>query len=79
MRFRPLESSGIRVAGYIDIDPRKIGNRIEGRPVLSPDRLPPVKEAFLLAGVGSRGARELIASQLRAQGRMEGEDFLLVA
>jgi glycosyltransferase involved in cell wall biosynthesis len=79
LRFRALESHGIRLAGYIDIDPRKIGKHIDGRPVLPPERLPPAGQAFLLAGVGARGARELIAAQLLAHGWVEGEDFLLVA
>jgi glycosyltransferase involved in cell wall biosynthesis len=79
LRFRALESHGIRLAGYIDIDPRKIGKHIDGRPVLSPERLPPADKAFVLAGVGTRGARDLIAAQLFAQGRVEGVDFQLVA
>jgi hypothetical protein len=79
LRFRPLESHGIRLAGYVDIDPRKIGKGIDGRPVVSPEQLPPAGEAFVLAGVGTRGARELIAARLLAQGRVEGKDFLLVA
>ncbi len=66
-------------AGYVDVDPRKIGGRIGGLPVLAPDSLPPPDGCFVLGAVGSRGAREFIRAQLRTQGRVEGRDFLMVA
>jgi glycosyltransferase involved in cell wall biosynthesis len=79
LRFRALELHGVPLAGFIDIDPTKAGRLWDGRPVVLPHDLPPREESFILAGVGSRGARELIAAQLREQGRIEGEDFLLAA
>jgi hypothetical protein len=74
-----LAGYGIRLAGYSDIAPSKIGQHISGLPVLDPEALPPAAACFILGAVGTRGARELIRDQLRAQGRIEGRDFLMVA
>ena len=49
----------------------------DGRWVVSPDQLP--AQAFVLAGVAKRGARELIAAELASSGRVEGVDYLLTA
>ena len=44
-----------------------------------PGNLPSRDRAFILAGVSSRGARELITAELHRLGRTEGADYLLVA
>ncbi len=67
------------LCAYIDVDPRKIGQRIEGIPVLAPDALTANPNAFVLGMVGSVGARDLIRSMLESTGRREGEDFLFLA
>jgi glycosyltransferase involved in cell wall biosynthesis len=76
-RFRAVEEGGTRFAGFVDIDARKAGRTLEGRRVVVPADLP--TDAFVVAGVGNRGAREEIAAFLRASGREEGRDFLLAA
>jgi glycosyltransferase involved in cell wall biosynthesis len=78
-RFASLADHGVHLAGYVDVDTRKIGGHIAGLPVLAPESLPPPAECFVLGAVGTRGAREFIRAQLRAQGRLEGRDFLMVA
>lgn len=78
-RFDPLEHEGLRLAGFIDIDPKKAGLHRDGRPVVMADDLPDRREAFVLAGVASRGAREAIAAHLVERGWVEGADFLMVA
>ena len=78
-RFRALETEGISIAGFIDVDRKKIGRLRDGRPVVGPHHLPSRDRAFILAGVSTRGARELIAAQLNGAGRTEGTDYLLVA
>ncbi len=78
-RFAHLAALGVGLAGYVDVDPRKIGGTIGGLPVLAPESLPTADACFVLAAVGTRGAREFIRAQLRAQGRVEGRDFLMVA
>jgi len=78
-RFAALESAGIELAGYIDIDAAKIGQRIAGRPVRSPRDLPPPDEAYVIGGVGVRGAREEIRASLEARGFRLGADFVPAA
>ncbi len=78
-RFAALAEHGIRLAGYVDIAPRKIGTSIGGLPVWAPEAVPPAGECFVLGAVGTRGAREFIRAELREQGRVEGRDFLMVA
>ena len=78
-RFHALESAGIHLAGFIDIDAKKLGRMRDGRRVVGPGTLPDKTHAFILAGVAKRGARELIAAELRRDGRQEGKDYLLTA
>ncbi|HEX6993416.1 MAG TPA: glycosyltransferase [Gammaproteobacteria bacterium] len=78
-RFAALERAGIELAGYIDIDAAKIGRRIAGRPVRSPGDLPPPDEAFVIGGVGVRGAREEIRARLEARGFRLGTDYVPAA
>ena len=80
-RAAGLESAGVAIAGYIDVDPKKTGRVLElqKRPVISPMHLPEPHEAFVLGYVSSRGARDLIRAQLRARGFREGSDFLICA
>ena len=78
-RFASLVAEGVELAGYVDVDPRKIGGRAAGLPVLAPTALPPAAECFIIVGVGTRGAREIIRRELLAQNRCEGRDFLLAA
>ncbi|HVU35800.1 MAG TPA: glycosyltransferase family 2 protein [Opitutaceae bacterium] len=78
-RAAHLETHGLPIAGYVDIDPRKQTRALggTGRPVLSPDALPPPSAAFVLGYVTSRGARDLIRDALRLRQFSEGTDFLL--
>lgn len=78
-RAADLEEHGLRIAGYVDVDPKKTTPALGGRgpAVVSPDRIPAA--AFVLGYVSSRGARELIRAALRAAGRTEGQDFLMCA
>lgn len=67
---------------WIDIDPRKIGNRIQGVPVVAPQSLPVAAAGnelpLVLIYVANHGARDLIATQLRALGYRRGIDYLAV-
>ena len=76
-RFDALAEHGVWIAGFIDIDPDRIGQRSLGRPVVAPANLPPIERSFIVSGVGVRGAREEIRETLLASGRREGEDFLI--
>lgn len=66
-RLRYLTGLGVKVSAFIDIDPRKIGYKIGGAPVLHPDDLPAPGKCFVLSWVGSRGARAEIEEKLAAK------------
>ncbi len=70
---------GIEITAYYDIDPRKVGHVVQGRPVLHRERIPPPGSAFLLSYVASRDAAAEIACFLLNRGHQEGKDFLLAA
>jgi GT2 family glycosyltransferase len=72
----------IPVAAFVDLDPRKIGQRIHGAPVVAPGDLFGAvggRRPFVLAAVGSPGARADIRDALQALGMVEIEDFRAVA
>jgi len=77
-RAAHLLGHGFRPSAWIDIDPRKIGNRIGGVPVVGPDWLAGAQRPFVLSYVSNHGARERIAADLQAMGYCAGEDYLMV-
>ena len=79
-RVRWLEREGLRPVAWIDIDPRKLGNRVQGRPVHPPTWLAgqPAPRPFVLGYVASHGARDRIARALEDMRYREGADYLMV-
>jgi glycosyltransferase involved in cell wall biosynthesis len=76
-----LVKKGIEPRVWIDIDPKKIGNRIKGVAVVSPEFLknhPQPAKPFVLVYVTNHGAREMIEVELESYGYRKGEDFLSV-
>jgi glycosyltransferase involved in cell wall biosynthesis len=78
-RARSLLDHGVRIEAFVDIDPRKIGRRLHGIPVVGPDALPRAGAAFLVSYVRSAGARDAIEAQLRAAGHRPGVHYILAA
>ncbi len=78
-RAAHLQSHGVRIAGYIDVDAKKTGRTVAGVPVIAPAEMPAPAEVFVLGYVASRGARELIRGELARRGFREGRDFLMCA
>lgn len=76
---RALDAEGVRVVAYVDVDPRKIGQRVHGRPVLAESALPVEPGAVLLAAVGAAGGRADIRAAALARGYVEGVDFFACA
>jgi len=77
-RAQHLIQHGFRPSAWIDIDARKIGNRVGGawvRPVDWLDRRP---LPFVLSYVTNHGAREWIRARLERLGYLEGNDFLFI-
>lgn len=74
-----LQDRGVRVAAWIDIDARKIGQRIGDATVHAPDWLAgAASKPLVLVYVASHGAREEIEAFLRESGYGWGEDYLVV-
>lgn len=78
-RAAMLRQHGARIEAWVDIDPKRIGARIDGVPVLSPEQLPAPSRCFVLPFVGSRGARERIVDWLERHGYHCGESYLPMA
>lgn len=65
---RALGERGVRVRAFVEVDPRKLGQRIHGAPVVDVASGSALGGAVHLAAVGQRGARERIRSEARKHG-----------
>jgi hypothetical protein len=75
---RLLTSAGIRVSGWIDVDPRKIGKSLLGAPVVGPE-VAHLHKYKLIVAIGVRGAREQFRTLIKPAGLQEGLDFICVS
>lgn len=74
---RHLREAGVTIDAFIDIDPRKIGNRVlSDVPVIAAATLGGPDGRLTLVCVASPGARALIAAELAARGHIEDVDWL---
>jgi FlaA1/EpsC-like NDP-sugar epimerase len=73
-----LLQQGYRPKAWIDIDPRKIGNRVDGIEVVDARWLAAHDRPFVLVYVTNHGAREEIMEELEGMGYRPGEDCLAV-
>ena len=78
LRCRHLLEKGFTPRAWIDIDPRKIGNSLQGVPVVAPHWLVQGDKYFVLIYVANHGAREIIARELQGLGYQRGSDYLVV-
>ena len=78
-RAEHLVALGIRIEAYLEIDPRKVGRIIHGRPVLFRQAVPEAGSCFVVSYVASHGAAECIGSFLLARGFMPGRGYILAA
>ncbi len=69
---------GIRPVVWVDIDPNKIGNRLDGVPVVDPSWLRREDRPFVLSYVAVHGARECIEADLHRMDYRKGEHYLHV-
>jgi hypothetical protein len=76
---RALAVRGLRVAAFVEVDPRKLGMRIHGAPVVGVDEVAPFREALHLAAVGSPEGRRRVREAAAARGLHEGRDLIAVA
>lgn len=77
--MRGLARLGVTVAAVVEVDRRKIGQRIDGVEVIAAEALPGPGRLRLFAAVGAKGARAEIRAFAAARGWNEGQDFFCVA
>ncbi|MAN95821.1 MAG: glycosyl transferase [Gemmatimonadetes bacterium] len=76
---REVQAQGGSVRAFVDLDPRKIDQRIHGAPVIHPSGIDEYRDGFSVAAVGQEGARHQICSELELAGWEEVADFVAVA
>lgn len=80
--LRELVAAGVPVAALADLDPRRIGMRIDGVPVVEAGEAARGGRFGELLGLGALGkpaGRRELRRRLPGLGRAEGEDFYFVA
>ena len=78
-RSRLLINKGFAPIAWIDIDPKKIGNRLEEIPVHPPEWLKIQKrKPLVLVYVANHGARQIIAEELEDYGYRAGKNYLQI-
>lgn len=74
---RALLDEGVTILATVDVDPRRIGQRIQGRPVISHEAGFALRgQALGLTALGRPEARAELREKLRAAGWREGTDYL---
>jgi glycosyltransferase involved in cell wall biosynthesis len=76
---RALRARGHRVAAFVEVHPRRLGQRIHGVPVVPVSEAAVIADALHLAAVGQPGAREEIRRQAARLGLRDGSDLIAVA
>ncbi len=76
---RALKAAGHSVAAFVEVDRRKIGQRIDGAPVLSLPQVSSLSGCLHLGAVGQPGARSRIREVAAGLGLVDGVDLLAVA
>jgi glycosyltransferase involved in cell wall biosynthesis len=75
---RLLAGAGIPVSCWVDVDPRKIGRKLHGAPIIATDQLR-TQQGKILVAIGVRGAREQFREIAQPLSLKEGLDFICVA
>ncbi len=76
---RALQALGARVERFIEVNPRKVGQRIHGVRVVWPDDLGEPGDEHVISAVGASGARAEIRAYLDSRGHLEGPHFTCAA
>jgi glycosyltransferase involved in cell wall biosynthesis len=76
---KALLADGHPVMAFVEVDPRKIGQRVSGVPVRGLDGLPVGQGPLHLAAVGQPGARDRIRQEAARRGLVDGRDLIAVA
>jgi hypothetical protein len=76
---RALRAAGHELRAFVEVDPRKLGGRVHGVPVLAVREAGALRGPLHLAAVGQKGARERIRAEAARLGLAEGDDLIAVA
>jgi len=76
---RALRARGHEVAAFVEVHPRRLGERIHGVPVVPVEAAAATRGALHLAAVGQPGAREEIRRHAARLGLHDGADLIAVA
>jgi len=74
-----LQGEGIKVAGFLEVHPRRIGGEKRGLPVWPIEQVRDLHGSMVLVAVGAAGAREKIRRFMQENHWVEGEAYLFVA
>lgn len=77
-----LLEQGVEVEAFIEVNPRRVGGKKRGLPVLHFSKIKEYTDdnnALIIGAVGARGARAEIRQALLDMGKEEGADFLFAA
>ncbi len=76
---RALAAHGKRPSHVVELHPGRLGNRIDGAPVIRPEALVQVRDRPVVVSVARDGPRAEIRRALRDMGFREGDDFVCAA
>lgn len=76
---RALAEAGARVAAFVEVSPRRLGQRIHGAPVVAVAEAARLADALHLGAVGQSGARARVRAEAARVGLVEGHGFFAVA
>jgi len=70
---------GSEIKAFVDVDHKKVGNKVNGIPVIYPQNLENYPKTPVLSYVSSQGARLNIRPWLISNNYVEGKDFFMMA
>lgn len=73
-----LEKSGVVIAGWIDVDPKKIGNIVHGRKVTGRETLEK-ESSFAVAYLAGHDANDQLEEFMSTNGYTLGKDYILAS
>jgi glycosyltransferase involved in cell wall biosynthesis len=76
---RELLAAGTPLAAFVEVDPRKLGKRIHGAPVVPVERAGQFPDALALGAVSGPEGRAQVRELAAGLGLVEGRDFVAVA
>ena len=76
---RELLAAGTPLAAFVEVDPRKLGKRIHGAPVVSVERAADFPGSLALGAVSGPEGRARVRDLAAGLGHVEGKDFVAVA